>query len=758
VLRRSNTALPSIGGVLNALRDKAKAVTDRQQYFNVRLPADRTALATLLSADREMTGVVMIENKIGECPLGTLGVQITNSMLIKNGSLVVVGCNLSMSGSGYSLFIDHPLASNTGAAADVNKLPALVAYANADDKGGNVTISPGDVLASVGRVSEPSLTSPSAAAAPETTGSAVTLEGASFISGDLTVGAATAAPTGGHLNSNGALLVGGSTSIGGGAQPAVVVARWNPLAQEVAVDSIGTYTVKSYDRPSASPSSTSNVWVTLNSEPPDSSLGDVDYGRTDRTFPFTWTLADNYEDVTCTLTNLDTNTVVSTSDCAFLAKTVTGLLLDTKYKFTVKACTIKYGQTDKNDSSNGDFNSAQPLCGSDSSTFYVPPQSLAISINTASKPAATSQSTTANFGWTVSGGSSRKTNTFQCQLNNGGWGNCSSPSAQNLTSLAAGAYGTDYTFQVKVTNGYSTATDTYSWKLLPAAAPVLQFTATPPGTAAYTQRTGSFTWKVSNSVAAGKYQCSLDGAAWTQCNGGDLSTSMTTASLNNNAVYGVAHSFQVRAENIIGLSSAITYNWTIYPDPPAKPFWGAIPPTVDYPSGLSQGWFESYGPARILKCYSAAYGEWDCSNGAYFHAGGYCSDTYVRVDAWNVTARVYGDGASFHRNCQVPTFTLRWTSPQYPGVSNSTYHYIHQAAGANTYPTGCDMYHWLYGGAVTGSWWHGTWCNNPAQPFGGAPSFLRHILTANASDNSRSGTWNEQEGYNSVAGGWTRIK
>jgi hypothetical protein len=97
---------------------------------------------------------------------------------------------------------------------------------------------------------------------------------------------------------------------------------------------------------------------------------------------------------------------------------------------------------------------------------------------------------------------------------------------------------------------------TFTWLVTPPPPPTPTITATPANPTIATSATFSFT----DTDATATFQCSLDAAAFTTC-ASPLTYGTVTAS---------AHTFQVRAVNAGGPSSAASFTWTVSANRPVK--------------------------------------------------------------------------------------------------------------------------------------------------------------------------------------------
>ncbi len=131
--------------------------------------------------------------------------------------------------------------------------------------------------------------------------------------------------------------------------------------------------------------------------------------------------------------------------------------------------------------------------------------------------------------------------TFECKLDSGNWGVCSSPKAE--TGLSIG----EHTFSVRRTG--SVGADTKNWEVY---TPNTTIRKKPSNT------TLDATFKFASDAPDSKYQCKLDGGAWEACNG----RTITYVDLSVDA----GHRFEVRATGVDGDNTdqtPATHDWTI---------------------------------------------------------------------------------------------------------------------------------------------------------------------------------------------------
>jgi uncharacterized protein YhfF len=158
-------------------------------------------------------------------------------------------------------------------------------------------------------------------------------------------------------------------------------------------------------------------------------------------------------------------------------------------------------------------------------------------------PATPTSSTSASFAFTASEGGA----TFQCRLDAGAWGACSSPTAYN--GLAEGGH----VFEIRALDGIGNADAspaTHAWTV-DTAAPQTTITGGPTDPTNATSASFSF----AASEGGSRFECLLDGGAWAPC------TSPTAfAGLGEGA-----HAFEVRATDAAGNTDATpaTAGWVV---------------------------------------------------------------------------------------------------------------------------------------------------------------------------------------------------
>lgn len=173
----------------------------------------------------------------------------------------------------------------------------------------------------------------------------------------------------------------------------------------------------------------------------------------------------------------------------------------------------------------------------------------------ASGPANPTNATSASFSFT----DSTKNVIFECRVDAGVYGACTSPKAYPAGTFAAGAH----QFQVRARSGSSTSSAaSYSWvvDLTPPVAPGFSSKPSDPSEI----RSPSFGFTATESGES--FLCSLDGAAFTPC--------ANPVSHSNLAIG--SHTFAVKGKDAAGnvSSTASSYGWRIVPPAPtitAKP-------------------------------------------------------------------------------------------------------------------------------------------------------------------------------------------
>ncbi len=160
-------------------------------------------------------------------------------------------------------------------------------------------------------------------------------------------------------------------------------------------------------------------------------------------------------------------------------------------------------------------------------------------------PANPSNSSSASFSFT----STEAGSSFECQLDGGSFGACTSP--KSYTGLGEGSH----TFQVRAIDSVSNIDPTpasYTWTI-DSTPPDTTLTATPPNPS----NNGNASFSFTSPESSVGFQCQLDGAAFAACTSPKSYTALASGS----------HIFQVRAVDAAGNVDPIpaSYTWTYTP-------------------------------------------------------------------------------------------------------------------------------------------------------------------------------------------------
>jgi hypothetical protein len=160
-----------------------------------------------------------------------------------------------------------------------------------------------------------------------------------------------------------------------------------------------------------------------------------------------------------------------------------------------------------------------------------------------SGPSGLTKQSSASFAFT----SSEDGSTFECRLDSGAWGACSSP--KSYSALADGAH----TFAVRATDEAGNVDDSpasRSWTI-DTTQPATSITSGPSGTVDETSASFAFT----SSESGSSFECRLDAGAWGSCTSPKAYSSLADGS----------HTFRVRATDAAGNTdgTAATRTWTI---------------------------------------------------------------------------------------------------------------------------------------------------------------------------------------------------
>ena len=229
------------------------------------------------------------------------------------------------------------------------------------------------------------------------------------------------------------------------------------------------------------------------------------------------------------------------------------------------------------------------------------PASFTWTVDTASpdttidtKPAALVDSTTANFTFSGNDGAGSGVASFECRIDAGAWGTCTSP--REYTSLAEG----DHTFEVKAIDqaGNTDATPaTHSWTV-DTTAPAVQIDSGPSGLT--NDSTPTFTF---SSEPGASFQCSVDTGtpSFGPCSGTGTHTPASPLSDG-------PHTFRVRATDAATNQATATLSFSVDTAAPSGPELTATAPAS--PANDNNPKVIGTAPAgTTIKLYTSA----DCS-------------------------------------------------------------------------------------------------------------------------------------------------
>jgi fibronectin type 3 domain-containing protein len=230
-------------------------------------------------------------------------------------------------------------------------------------------------------------------------------------------------------------------------------------------------------------------------------------------------------------------TVVTTVNGSATTYTDTGLTNSASYSYVVRAF-----DGAGNTSADSNMATATPQAPTDT----TPPDTSIID-----HPANPTTSTRASFSFT----SSESGSTFECALDGGAYGSCTSPKA--YSGLTEG----NHSFSVRATDAAGNTDPTpatYSWTI-DTTAPDTSITDRPSDPTTSTDAAFAFTSSESGST----FQCALDGGAYSSCTSPKTYSGLNTGS----------HTFAVKAtdgaENTD--ASPASYTWTINPPADSTP-------------------------------------------------------------------------------------------------------------------------------------------------------------------------------------------
>ena len=167
------------------------------------------------------------------------------------------------------------------------------------------------------------------------------------------------------------------------------------------------------------------------------------------------------------------------------------------------------------------------------------------------KPATLANSTTAKFEFSGNDGSGSGIGSFECRIDAGAWGACTSP--REYPGLAEGAHSFEVKALDKAANVDATPA-TYGWTV-DSKAPDTQIDTKPAALVSSTTANFAFTANDGAGSGIAALECRRDGGAWGVCTSPQQYTSLTEG----------AHTFEVKAIDKAGNVDATpaTYGWTV---------------------------------------------------------------------------------------------------------------------------------------------------------------------------------------------------
>ncbi|HEX4464995.1 MAG TPA: right-handed parallel beta-helix repeat-containing protein [Solirubrobacterales bacterium] len=233
------------------------------------------------------------------------------------------------------------------------------------------------------------------------------------------------------------------------------------------------------------------------------------------------------------------------------------------------------------------------------------PDTTAPKTSIASGPESSTTATVASFSFSASESGS----SFECKLDSGSWGDCTSPT--NYTNLSLGSH--QFSVRAEDMAGNIDKTPaTLTWTI-EAPAPPPPTDTTPPETtitsgpeSSTTATVASFSFSASESGSS--FECKLDGGSWSSCNSPAAYTGLGLGS----------HQFAARAKDTAGNVDATpaSFGWTV--EGPAPP-----PDTTPPETSISNG------PSSTTTATSASFSFASSESGSSFEckldSGSYAS-------------------------------------------------------------------------------------------------------------------------------------
>jgi hypothetical protein len=231
-----------------------------------------------------------------------------------------------------------------------------------------------------------------------------------------------------------------------------------------------------------------------------------------------------------------------------------------------------------------------------------------------SGPSGPTNATTASFGFTASEPGS----SFQCRINTGAWGTCTSP--KTYAGLPPG----NYSFDVRTIDAGGSVDPTPAGRTwtIDTTAPQTTLISAPSGVVA--SRNASLTF--SSSETGSSFQCRIDGGAWTACSSPKYYSDLTDG----------VHTAEVRAIDAAGNADATpaSRTWTVDATAPDTTITLGTSGSVKSASAIF--WFASNESGSTFQCRLDA-GAWAVCSSPKFYLDSISIGThrfYVRaVDA-----------------------------------------------------------------------------------------------------------------------------
>ena len=276
-------------------------------------------------------------------------------------------------------------------------------------------------------------------------------------------------------------------------------------------------------------------------------------------------------------------------------------------------------------------------------------------------PATISASANASFSFSAS-----ETGAFECKLDSGTFGACTSPQA--YTGLAAGSH----TFQVRALDGAGNVDPTpasFAWTI-DLTAPDTTLTSTPPAVTNSPNASFGFT----ATEAGGSFECKLDSGTFGACTSPQAYSGLGAGN----------HTFQVRATDGAGNvdPSPAIFLWSIDVIAPDTALI-STPPALTNSTGASFS-FTATESSSTFECKLDA-GAFESCNSPQGYAGLPAGPHSFQVRATDGAANVDPSPASFAWTIDLaaPDTTLTSTPPTLTGSANASFSFTATEAGSS---------------------------------------------------------------------------